>query len=86
MTIEQVKKAESKLKPCPFCGSRVSIEVCDSEGNTQGDDYLRDPWSGISFSVLHNEYECILGGELELLSDSIDDLVDTWNTRYDSKQ
>lgn len=82
-TIEQVRKAESKLKPCPFCGSRVSIEVCDCEGNTQGDDYLRDPWSGLSFSVLHPEYDCIIGGELDTLSFSLDDLVDAWNARYD---
>lgn len=61
ITIGKVKEAESRLKPCPFCGSRVSIVICDEEGNTHGDDYLRDPWSGLNFSVLHHEFDCILG-------------------------
>lgn len=32
-----------KLKPCPFCGGKVSIVFCDDEGNLRDDDYLSNP-------------------------------------------
>ena len=27
---------EIKLKPCPFCGGKVSLVLCDDEGNLHG--------------------------------------------------
>ena len=29
ITMTQIKKAESQLKPCPFCGRPVEIVICD---------------------------------------------------------
>lgn len=29
-----------KPKPCPFCGGKVAVVICDDEGNLHDDDYL----------------------------------------------
>jgi len=41
------------LLPCPFCGGNVRLQLCDDEGNFREDDYLNDPWSGVSYALTH---------------------------------
>lgn len=41
------------LKPCPFCGGHAEIGITDYEGNPRDESYLEDPWSGLSFVILH---------------------------------
>lgn len=43
-----------KLKPCPFCGGPVRLQLCDHEGNPHEDDYLNDPYSGIGYHIVHS--------------------------------
>lgn len=40
-------------KPCPFCGGSFAAYICDDEGNRKNEDYLDDPWSGVSFEIVH---------------------------------
>lgn len=42
---------------CPFCGGTVWIAVCDDEGNPHHDIYADEPWSGLSFRLVHRESE-----------------------------
>lgn len=43
-----------KLKPCPFCGGRAKILVCDDEGNLHFEaGYEENPWSGLGFRIAH---------------------------------
>ena len=44
--MEQIKKAESQLKPCPFCGKSVEIVICDDEGK-EVRHTGEDVWSGV---------------------------------------
>lgn len=34
-----------KPKPCPFCGGKIAVVICDDEGNLHDDDYLFNPYS-----------------------------------------
>ena len=89
VTVEQVEAAEASLKPCPFCGCRVGIGVCDEEGNYQGLEYLDCHYSGLSFVVTHDQNkDCILhtrSEELEhvgiSLFDTLEEIVTAWNKR-----
>lgn len=33
------------IKPCPFCGGKVEIQIRDAEGNLRDEEYEKDPWS-----------------------------------------
>ena len=44
----------SKELICPFCGGKVTIRVCDGEGNLRPDSYEEDPWSGLGFVLYHD--------------------------------
>lgn len=46
----------TELKPCPFCGGKVSIVLCDGEGNLHDEAYREYLYSGLGF-VLHHAYE-----------------------------
>ena len=44
------------LKPCPFCGGKVSLVLCDDEGNLHDEAYREHPYSGLGF-MLHHAHE-----------------------------
>lgn len=84
--------SELKLKPCPFCGGTVKIQINDDEGNLHDEEYEKDPWSGLSYSLVHfrednidcpivnNEDDEPLGG---YLYDSKEEAIKCWNKRND---
>ncbi|GAQ18046.1 hypothetical protein OPHB3_1985 [Oceanobacillus picturae] len=79
------------LKPCPFCEGKAKIQVYDDEGNLRNEDYKKDPWSGLSYAIVHDDKEnkgCPIanfhedGGVIgTLLYDSEEELIAKWNER-----
>ncbi|GIN17495.1 hypothetical protein J32TS2_28510 [Shouchella clausii] len=82
-----------KLKPCPFCGGEVQLGINDAEGNHRNEDYERDPWSGICYTLQHfyennkgcpiatfnkHESDGILGTRLY---DDREEAIQAWNKR-----
>lgn len=43
----------AELKPCPFCGGKVSLVLCDDEGNLHDEAYREHPYSGLGFMLHH---------------------------------
>ena len=37
--------SEIKLNPCPFCGGKISLVLCDDEGNLHDEAYREHPYS-----------------------------------------
>ena len=75
-----------KLKPCPFCGGEVSVVVLDEEGNVRDEEYERDPYSGLSYAVSHDDPNgaCPIAtydDPLPWLYDSRDSVAHVWNRR-----
>lgn len=52
------RRMNRELKPCLFCGKCPEIAVCDNEGNVRGEDYERDPWSGLGYRIVHISEDC----------------------------
>ncbi|RKS87285.1 hypothetical protein DES39_0505 [Orbus hercynius] len=79
----------NKLLPCPFCGGKAHIAVCDAEGNPHDDSYENDPWSGLSYTLMHSfiENELCPIAHFEdttlgtTLYDSREELIKAWNER-----
>lgn len=77
----------NKLNPCPFCGGEVKIGISDDEGNLRDIEYEQEPWSGLSYNLIHeyrNNPECpIAHFEDEqlgtLLYDTKEEALKTWN-------
>lgn len=46
--------SEIKLKPCPFCGGEVRIQLTDEEGNWRDRSYLKEPYSGTGYELVHD--------------------------------
>lgn len=87
--------AEYELKPCPFCGGKVSLVLCDDEGNLHDEAYKEHPYSGLGFMLHHAHeenpkcpiasYECdggILGGVH--IYDTEEQAAEAWNRRADN--
>lgn len=83
---------EIKLKPCPFCGGKVSLVLCDDEGNLHDEAYREHPYSGLGFKLHHAHeenpecpiasYECdggILGRVY--IYDTEEQAAEAWNRR-----
>ena len=83
------------LKPCPFCGGKVSLVLCDDEGNLHDEAYREHPYSGLGFMLCHAyeenpecpiaSYECdggILGGVH--IYDTEEQAAEAWNRRADN--
>lgn len=77
------------MKRCPFCSEEVIIGICDDEGNLRNSAYENDPYSGLTFVILHewtDKNECpIATHEDEILGtrlyESREELINSWNTR-----
>ena len=80
------------LKSCPFCGGKVSLVLCDDEGNLHDESYREHPYSGLGFMLHHAHeenpecpiasYECdggILGGVH--IYDTEEQAAEAWNKR-----
>ena len=76
-----------KLKPCPFCGGEARLVVCDSEGNVHDESYEADPYSGLSYAIVHGSDGCC--GEcpvstsdlLPWLYETREEAAKAWNRR-----
>ena len=84
----------TELKPCPFCGGEVQLQVCDDEGNFHDDEYEFNAWSGLGFLITHDvernqkcpiaEYEGEYLGTY--IYDSREEAAEAWNRRADNVQ
>ena len=52
--LTQNQHGNSELKPCPFCGAKIKVIVCDYEGNRHDEEYENDPWSGLGYELYHD--------------------------------
>lgn len=76
-----------KTKPCPFCGGKFYAGICDDEGNERDEEYLDDPWSGISYALIHDEEtganeDCPLYRPQYVLYDSMESMIENLNKRH----
>lgn len=81
-----------KLKPCPFCGGAADIAICDGEGNRRDNEYLKNPYSGVTYGIVHKHERnahcpiatySVDGGMLGVyLYESLEELESKWNERY----
>ena len=77
------------LLPCPWCGGKAKIILCDDEGNHHADEYESDPWSGLGFMLCHDERDntdCVIahkeGYQLgRWIYDTRKEAIRAWNTR-----
>ncbi len=77
------------LKPCPFCGGEARLVVCDSEGNVHDESYEADPYSGLSYAIVHGSDDCC--GEcpvstsdlLPWLYETREEATAAWNRRVE---
>lgn len=89
---------EAKLKPCPFCGNKIKLVVCDDEGNIHYETgYENNPWSGIGYKLCHEidddpEQDCPIAGykgEGEMgiyIYDTREDAIEAWNKRVTDEE
>lgn len=86
---------DKRLLPCPFCGVVPEIAICDDEGNMHDEEYAKNPWSGLGYKIIHHveqpgaencpiaSYDDGFDGLGTQLYDSIDELIQVWNSRID---
>ena len=51
---DNTSKQDNSTPKCPFCGGEFHLLLCDEEGNPHDDDYLSNPYSGISYCIVHS--------------------------------
>ena len=82
----------NELKPCPFCGGKASIAICDDEGNLHDADYMNSPYSGVGYMIRHTAEEnpdCPIASYEEdggfvggvYTYDTADEAIEAWNRR-----
>nr|DAT25071.1 MAG TPA: restriction alleviation protein [Caudoviricetes sp.] len=54
-----------ELKSCPFCGGKVSLVLCDDEGNLHDEAYREHPYSGFGFMLHHAHKELVDNHDFE---------------------
>ena len=67
--VRALEKARASLKPCPFCGCHVSLDIGVYGGSSVD-----------LFQVVHPENDCILS-EVASWSSTLDEVVPAWNSR-----
>lgn len=67
--VRALEKARASLKPCPFCGCHVSLDIGVYGGSSED-----------LFQVVHPENDCILS-EVVSWSSTLDEVVPAWNSR-----
>ena len=87
-----MKSCKNELRPCPFCGKQIELQLTDKRGNFKSDSYLDDPYSGIGYVLRHvdqrdddqcpiaheDDYAVYLGG---WIYDSKEEAISNWNRR-----
>lgn len=95
-TLNDIRRIEKQFIPCPFCGQKPTIIFTDDEGNwkdQQSEEYLDDPWSGLSFSICHDNEDCPISPcEMDCgfpiygaYYDSPEEAVNDWNESLTKK-
>lgn len=81
-----------KLRPCPFCGGEAKIQLTDSEGNGKSESYLKNPYSGVGYVIVHDlsnsgdycpiatDYDVVQGGNIYASKEAA---INAWNGRTD---
>lgn len=79
-----------KLRPCPFCGGEAKIQLTDSEGNGKSESYLKNPYSGVGYVIVHDisnstnccpiatDYDVVQGGNIYTSKEAA---INAWNKR-----
>ena len=85
-----------RMRPCPFCQGKAGLYVCDAEGNIHSDDYIDDPWSGLSFRIRHTEEDDKTGmcpitaapgeGVGMWYYDTAEEAIQSWNGSYQQNE
>jgi len=80
-----------ELKPCPFCGGQAFLAISDDKGNPRSALYEYDPWSGLSFKIMHhheNNKDCPIANYQSdeqqqgvYLYKSRNEAIQAWNLR-----
>ena len=81
----------TKLKPCPFCGGRFEIILCDYEGNVReyDEEYKKQPYSGVQYAIFHDpdiNSDCQIAryGQMgECLYDTVEEAIKVCNIRHE---
>ena len=82
----------NKKPICPYCSGAMRIVVCDDEGNIKSDPetYLKNPWSGLTYGIQHNQKDVPEGYSCPIASFEEDNdlmgthLYDTENDAYNA--
>lgn len=69
---------------CPFCGGEFHLLLCDEEGNPRDDDYLDNPYSGISYCIVHSHKDVPNGVHCPIATSYDDGAISEY--LYDSKE
>jgi len=70
--INRIKEEVNKMKPCPFCGCKMSI--------------LITPNWGLQWHGDHSDCQCVLESNPSASYGRIESLMDDWNMRTGGKE